>query len=122
MARRDGRFVARVPTALVLAGGYVYTALVLTTGERIARNGLTSDLRWVAVIGSVLFAVWHIAGYLGYVTDGPRKAGYAASAAWMGGFATVLAADEAFLGAGYVAIGCAMALASYWKYPRRSEG
>lgn len=119
---RRGRFIALVPAALVLAAGYLYTAFVLGFGVSIARNDKIVDLRWYIVVGSIAFCIWHVAGYLGYVSDGPRKVGYLFSAAWLAGFTTLLWVEDAELSAGYVGLACAIAVVSYWKYPRRNEG
>jgi len=121
LRRGRHRFIARVPAALVLAVGYAYTAILLLVGTRIAPDHHVHDNRWLYAVISVAFTVWHTAGYLGLVDDGPRKFGYLASGAWLGGFGFLIWLDGARLAAGYIFLACGVAIYAYWQYPRRRE-
>lgn len=119
--RRLSTAVARFPVALVLTIGYLWTAMLLAFDWPVGDNEHLKHFRWIIVAGSIVFAAWHLLGYLGFIADGPRKIGYLLSGAWVAGFAALLWSDHARLAGGYALIAAALALISYWKYPRRHE-
>lgn len=121
LRRNAHRVVVKFPSALLLAVGYSYTALILGFKVNVPPGSGVQRVASDFSVFCVVFALWHFAGYFGYVGDRARKFGYLASAVFLAGFATVLYADRVMLGGGYVALGCIVALFSYWKYPRRGE-
>lgn len=116
------RYLVRVSVALVLSVGYAYTAFIMLVGVRVMPSHRELAWRWPIIVVSTGFAAWHALGYLGRISDNPRKVGYLISGAWLGGFTGLLWADDARLAAGYVALACGISIAAYWQYPRRHEG